>query len=191
MLPCTQENLMVSSWFPPASVSYERSLWHFTCRQKGRDGVSQSRSLPTPKIRFSNFHGPDWRKFGELCVLLFPEEKKNQQNPPKRWISTPIFGHSAPLQAGPIFSALFQVRASNASGTGAPETESLVSTLQQGKTRTACPERSVAPGARQRTFRCVIAQPFYSYWASKFLCSLPSWPKSLRNNTLKTNVIFL
>ena len=40
-----------------------------------------------------NFRGPDWRKFSELCVLLF-FPRRNWQNVPKSRFSKPIFGHS-------------------------------------------------------------------------------------------------
>ena len=41
-----------------------------------------------------NFRGPDWRKFSELCVLLFFLEKIDKMLPKSRF-SKPIFGHSA------------------------------------------------------------------------------------------------
>ena len=41
-----------------------------------------------------NFRGSDWRKFSELCVLLFFPWKTDKMLP-KSWFSKPIFGHSA------------------------------------------------------------------------------------------------
>ena len=41
-----------------------------------------------------NFRGPDWRKFSELCALLFFLGKTDKILP-KSWFSEPILGHSA------------------------------------------------------------------------------------------------
>ena len=41
-----------------------------------------------------NFRGPDWRKFSELCVLLFLLGKTDRMLRKSRF-SKPIFGHSA------------------------------------------------------------------------------------------------
>ena len=41
-----------------------------------------------------NFQGPDWRKFSELCVLLFFLRKTDTMLPKSRF-SKPIFGRSA------------------------------------------------------------------------------------------------
>ena len=41
-----------------------------------------------------NSRGPDWRKFSELCLLLFSLGKLDRMLP-KSWFSKPIFGHSA------------------------------------------------------------------------------------------------
>ena len=53
------------------------------------------------KLDSVNFRGPDWRKFSELCVLLF-FLGKNYKMLPKTGFSKPSFGHpSGSTKSGP------------------------------------------------------------------------------------------
>ena len=87
-------------WFPGGSV-WRRVLRSPPTWQRSQNPPRLKKSkIKTRRIGANpeksdlvNFRGPDWRKFSELCVLLFFLGKTDKMLPKSRF-SKPIFGHS-------------------------------------------------------------------------------------------------